>query len=58
MATETRRVHSLHVALPRGAKEDLVELARNLYVTPTAYARIVLMKEIERAKRDKNGTAA
>jgi uncharacterized membrane-anchored protein len=57
MAAETRQVHSLHVALPRGAKEELVELARNLYVTPTAYARLVLMKENEKARREKNTAA-
>jgi hypothetical protein len=43
-------VGSLHVELPSGAKEELIELARRNYVTPTAAARQIIMRELELAR--------
>jgi hypothetical protein len=53
-----RKVDSFHVSLPYGAKEELIELARRNYTSPTTTARQIIMRELEKAREGSKGKAA
>ena len=53
-----RQVDIVNVKLPYGAKEELIELARRNYMTTTATARQIIMRELERAREDEKSKVA